>query len=75
MITASLFKNGNSQAVRLPVGFRLPGKRVIIEKTDDGILIRPLPESWEDFFQGLESFSSDFELIRDMRPPEERGGF
>jgi Antidote-toxin recognition MazE, bacterial antitoxin len=39
--TAKLFKNGASQAVRLPAEFRLPGKEVSIrrdDKTGDVIL-------------------------------------
>lgn len=51
--TAKLFKNGRSQAVRLPAEFRFEGKEVFIrkdEKTGDVILSRR-PESWEEFFQ------------------------
>jgi antitoxin VapB len=51
--TAKLFKNGRSQAVRLPAGFRFEGKEVFIrkdEKTGDVILSRR-PESWEEFFR------------------------
>jgi len=51
--TAKLFKNGRSQAVRLPAEFRFEGKEVFIrkdEKTGDVILSRR-PESWAEFFQ------------------------
>ena len=51
--TAKLFKNGRSQAVRLPAEFRFEGKEVFIrkdEKTGDVILSRR-PESWEEFFR------------------------
>ena len=51
--TGKLFKNGRSQAVRLPAEFRFEGKEVFIrkdEKTGDVILSRR-PESWEEFFR------------------------
>jgi antitoxin VapB len=51
--TVKLFKNGRSQAVRLPAEFRFDGKEVFIrkdEKTGDVILSRR-PESWEEFFR------------------------
>lgn len=48
---AKLFKNGNSQAVRLPMNFRFEGEAVFIRQdpeTGDIILSRR-PESWHDF--------------------------
>lgn len=51
--TARLFKNGRSQAVRLPAEFRFEGKEVFIrkdEKTGDVILSRR-PDSWDEFFR------------------------
>lgn len=51
--TAKLFRNGRSQAVRLPAEFRFEGKQVFIrkdEKTGDVILSRR-PESWQEFFR------------------------
>ncbi|HXN47716.1 MAG TPA: type II toxin-antitoxin system VapB family antitoxin [Bryobacteraceae bacterium] len=51
--TAKLFRNGRSQAVRLPAEFRFESSEVFIRKdpaTGDVILSRR-PESWEGFFQ------------------------
>ncbi len=51
---AKLFKNGASQAVRLPAEFRFEGDEVYIsrdEKTQNVILSkRPTTGVWEDFF-------------------------
>lgn len=50
--TAKLFKNGKSQAVRLPMSYRFEGKEVCIrrdEATGDVILSRK-PESLAQFF-------------------------
>lgn len=79
--TAKLFKNGRSQAVRLPAEFRFEGKEVFIrkdEKTGDVILSRR-PESWEEFFrfreEAMEADPRAFEeFLADRRDeaPEKR---
>jgi antitoxin VapB len=38
--TAQLFKNGGSQAIRLPKKFRFPGKTVTLQQTRSGVLIK-----------------------------------
>jgi virulence-associated protein VagC len=41
-MTTKVFKCGNSQAVRLPKGFRFRAKNLIVKKTADGVqLIDP----------------------------------
>ena len=50
--TAKIFRNGRSQAVRLPSEFRFEGKEVFIRQdaeTGDVILSRR-PDSWDSFF-------------------------
>jgi virulence-associated protein VagC len=39
VVTAKVFKSGNSQAIRLPKAWRLPTSTVQIEKTGRGLLI------------------------------------
>ena len=52
---AKLFKNGASQAVRLPAEFRFEGEDVYVsrdEDTGDVILShRPGAKTWHDFFE------------------------
>ena len=51
--TAKLFRNGRSQAVRLPAEFRFKGKEVFIrkdERTGD-VILSSRPHSWKEFFQ------------------------
>ena len=51
--TAKLFRNGRSQAVRLPAEFRFEGTEVFARQdpsTGDVILSRR-PDSWESFFE------------------------
>jgi len=38
MTTAKVFKNGGSQAIRLPKEFRVKGKKVYLKKTNEGLL-------------------------------------
>jgi antitoxin VapB len=50
---AKLFRNGRSQAVRLPAEFRFEGTEVFIRRdaaTGDVILSRR-PELWDSFFE------------------------
>ena len=77
--TAKPFRNGRSQAVRLPVEFRFECKEVYIRKdavTGDVILSRR-PESWKSFFKLVDESDvpDDFMADRDKRPPEERDLF
>ncbi len=60
MATAKLFKNGNSQAVRLPKEFRMPGDLVKISKKGKQIIIEPLEMTWEALFASLQDFPEDF---------------
>lgn len=39
--TASLFRNGRNQAVRIPVEFELPGTEVTITKDGDRLVVEP----------------------------------
>ena len=75
---AKLFKNGSSQAVRLPAEFRFEGSEVYAtrdELTGDVVLSkRPGGKTWDDFFEFMDSIDvpSDFMLERPMNvvPPE-----
>ena len=51
--TAKLFRNGRSQAVRLPSEFRFEGSEVFIRQdpTTGDVILSRRPESWESFFQ------------------------
>jgi len=74
--TAKLFRNGRSQAVRLPAEYRFDGTEVYVRRdpqTGDVILSRR-PESWQEFFSLVDSLEipSDFLTERDDRPPQKR---
>jgi virulence-associated protein VagC len=45
--TAKLFRNGRSQAVRLPKEFRFEGEEVSIRREGDSVVLEPLKRrSW-----------------------------
>jgi antitoxin VapB len=76
MPTAKLFRNGRSQAVRLPVDFRFAGSEVYVRRdpaTGDVILSRR-PESWQDFFALTSTLDipEDFLSNRKDGPPQKR---
>jgi antitoxin VapB len=60
MKTAKLFKNGESQAVRLPKEFRLPGKEVFIKRIGSAVVLLPKSRSWETLIESLAKFPPDF---------------
>ena len=64
MKTAKLFKNGQSQAVRLPKEFRMNGKEVYIKKQGEAIVLLPIEKSWAPLFNSLNHFSKDFKIER-----------
>ena len=39
---AQLFRNGRSQALRIPKEFEMPGKEVILHREGDRLIIEPL---------------------------------
>ncbi|MGE5148718.1 MAG: antitoxin, partial [Rhodospirillaceae bacterium] len=46
MRTAKLFKNGRSQAVRLPKEFRFEGDEVYVKRVAGGVMLLAKDESW-----------------------------
>ena len=79
MPTAKLFRNGRSQAVRLPSAFRFQGSQVYVRRdpaTGDVILSRR-PESWQDFFVLTKSVNVPKDFLSDRKdaPPQERDLF
>ena len=61
MQTAKLFKNGRSQAVRLPKKYRFHGNEVYIKKTTEGVLLIPKDQSlWDIWEQNLMKYEEPF---------------
>lgn len=81
MQTAKLFKNGRSQAVRLPAEFRFEGDEVLIRRdpvTGD-VILSPRNRKFEEWIKLRDKLIAeapkefeDFEIPRDPGPPIER---
>ena len=63
---ARLFRNGRSQAVRLPRAFRFAGDRVRIRRVGRGVLLEPLLVEADAWFREIDRSGVDSLL------PEER---
>ena len=75
MKTARLFRNGRSQAVRLPHEFQLPGDRVWIKRDGNVLILIPMQDSWQALLNSLDEFSDDFMAEREQpRTQQEREG-
>lgn len=73
MQTAKIFKNGRSQAVRLPKAFRFDGDEVYIKKTSGGILLIPKDTKlWDIWEQNLMKYDEPFMEERDQPKQQER---
>lgn len=72
-----VFRNGRSQAVRIPVEYRFSTDEVYIERNAQTGAItlseKPPRPSLKDIYKELdEAGAADFELDRDLSPPQER---
>lgn len=80
-VTAKLFTNGRSQAVRLPKAFRLPGTEVHVYREGNRVILEPIETTprdergWSvDLWERLAELRcqltpEDFELPPDPPPP------
>ena len=53
---AKLFKNGRSQAVRLPKEFRFEGDQVRVRRVKEGILLEPMSSDPARWLEDLKRF-------------------
>lgn len=60
-VTARLFKNGRSQAVRLPKQFRFSGDEVLVSREGEAVILEPIKrKGWPRGY---------WERLREMRVP------
>jgi antitoxin VapB len=72
MNTTKIFKNGRSQAVRLPKEYRFDSDEVYIKKFEHMVLLIPKNNPWKIFFDSLEKFSDDFMNNRNQPMEQKR---
>ncbi len=76
MKIAKIFKNGNSQAVRLPREFQFDVNEVEVLKRGDEIILRKKKQNLKEAFELLTSLPEDFfDEVRKDSPPETRDSF
>ncbi len=70
MQVATLFQDGQNQAVRLPEEFEFNTSKVYIEKKGNTVVLRPCNDPWKPLFDSLDEFSDDFMETREQ--PDEQ---
>jgi antitoxin VapB len=72
MKTAKLFRNGQSQAIRLPKEFRFEGEAVFIKKMGNATVLLPMNNPWASLVNSLQKFSNDFMSDRNQPAQQHR---
>ena len=60
MMTAKIFENGRSQAVRLPKEYRFSSDEVFINKIGDMVVLIPKDRKWDSFMKAIDMFTADY---------------
>jgi len=66
---AKIFKNGASQAVRLPKEFRFDEDEVCIKRVGSAIMLFPKSKAWELTAHAIDNFDEDF--MRERNQPKQ----
>jgi len=77
MDTGTVFKNNNTQAVRLPVEARFPDdvKKVVVRVVGKDRILTPVTNSWDSFFLQGTAVTDDFMTERASQEQQEREAF
>ena len=65
--TAKLFRNGNSQAVRMPREFRFQGDEVRIRKEGDAVVLEPIITNTKEWFAAMDRYAGSDAFEGDWR--------
>ena len=69
---AKIFKNGQSQAVRLPKEFRMSGSSVFVKHMGNAVLLIPKDSVWDLMEEGLSEIDPEFSFSRDQEEEQIR---
>ena len=76
MQTAKLFKNGPSQAVRLPKDFRFEGEEVYVRREGEAVVLTPkrgrAGNPWQDLFDALDQYDPRYPIVREQPAVQQR---
>ena len=74
MQTAKLFKNGRSQAVRLPKEFRFEGDEVYVKPVAGGVVLLSKADPWASIVEAYE-LADPKHPIKRHKPPAQKRSF
>src|SRR5882762_7841252 len=74
MQTAKLFKNGRSQAVRLPKEFRFEGDEVYVKPVAGGVMLLSKADPWASIVEAYE-LADPKHPIKRHKPPVQKRSF
>jgi antitoxin VapB len=74
MNTAKLFKNGSSQAVRLPKECNFEGTEVYVQRIGRSVVLVPKDNPWEMLISSVNDFTADYLSKRIQPPVQKRDG-
>lgn len=66
---AKLFRNGRSQAVRLPREFRFEGSQVRVRRVAEGVLLEPLIVDTDVWFAKLDGLREGDFFLKGRKQP------
>lgn len=66
MLTAKVFKSGNSQAIRIPREVQTNQKEFFIRKVGDGFILFPVDDPWFPLRLSIGQMPDDFMENRDQ---------
>jgi antitoxin VapB len=70
--TAKVFKNGRSQAIRLPKEFRVKTDEVYLKRVPGGFIVLE-NDPWETCLEACQALPDDFMAEdRQQKPPQDR---
>lgn len=65
-LRTTVFRSGNSQAVRIPAAFRVESGNAVIEQVPEGLLLRPVEENFGDVIARLREFQKENGIDEDL---------
>lgn len=72
MQTAKLFKNGRSQAVRLPKEFRFEGEEVYVKRVPGGVVLLSKSDPWASIVEAYALADPKHPIRRHKAPAQKR---
>jgi antitoxin VapB len=72
MQTAKLFKNGRSQAVRLPKDCRFEGDEVYVKRQGRVVTLIPKDDPWRELFEAVDLYDESAPIERHQPEPQVR---